>query len=821
MCRSKFDLKFLINAVIGAQAQDTFIDPQTDIVFQRYSVADGQTTGGFQFGYVLPTTSSTWDEYIGYMVGSRINGQGFTGFSHGGGMPASLLLVAWVDGEQVRTSFRWAGGYTEPEIYTGNATLTQIAHSINETHFTLTYRCQWCWYWNQEGAEGQNPPNSDFQLLGWAQADRSPNPPTSNEGSVIQHNNGFGLFGANPENARNSAYSSWAASATAEPTATATVTSTTSAVPTCTATTAPTETYDYIVVGAGAGGIPIADKLSEAGKKVLLLERGPTSSGRWGGEVRENWRPDWLDGTNLTRFDVPGLCNQIWVDSAGIACSDIDQMAGCVLGGGTAVNAALWWKPPAIDWDYNFPAGWKAKDLAAAVSRTFQRIPGTDHPSKDGKLYYQEGFNVLSTALSRAGWKSVTANKQPDLKNKTYSLTPYMFENGERGGPLATYLVTASKRSNFKLMTNASVRRIVRKGGHATGVELEGGNCYTINLTPNTGRVILSAGTFGSTKILFRSGIGPEDQLKVVAGSATDGASFINSTEWIKTPVGMNLNDHVNTDMIVSHPNVTFYDFYEAWTDPIPEDKDRYLANRTGILTQAAPNIGPVFWEEISGSDGVTRQLQYTARVEGPDSLDPHYMTISQYLGRGSTSRGRLTITPRLSMVVSDAPYLKTAGDKAAVIQGVANIQAALSKFPNLTFVYPAPNQTAEAYVNSIEVSSAKRRSNHWIGTSKIGTDSGVKGGTAVLDLNAQVYGTDNIHVVDASIFPGHVATNPSSLIVAAAEHAAARILALPKLRPQDKFSQCGGLSYDGPRNCVEGSKCTYFHDWLSQVCNI
>ncbi len=55
-------------------------------------------------------------------------------------------------------------------------------------------------------------------------------------------------------------------------------------------------------------------------------------------------KPAWLVGTNLTRFDVPGLCNQIWVDSNGIACTDTDQMAGCVLGGGTAVNAGLWWK---------------------------------------------------------------------------------------------------------------------------------------------------------------------------------------------------------------------------------------------------------------------------------------------------------------------------------------------------------------------------------------------------------------------------------------------------------------------------------------------
>lgn len=102
----------------------------------------------------------------------------------------------------------------------------------------------------------------------------------------------------------------------------------------------PNTAYDYIIVGSGAGGIPLADKLSEAGHKVLLIEKGPPSSGRWGGKRG----PTWLADTNLTRFDVPGLCNEIWHDSAGIACRDTDQMAGCVLGGGTAINAALWWK---------------------------------------------------------------------------------------------------------------------------------------------------------------------------------------------------------------------------------------------------------------------------------------------------------------------------------------------------------------------------------------------------------------------------------------------------------------------------------------------
>lgn len=60
-----------------------------------------------------------------------------------------------------------------------------------------------------------------------------------------------------------------------------------------------------------------------------------------------------------------------------------------------------------------------------------------------------------------------------------------------------------------------------------------------------------------------------------------------------------------------------------------------------------------------------------------------------------------------------------------------------------------------------------------------MGTDSGLNGGTAVVDTDTLVYGTDNLHVVDASIFPGIMTTNPSALIVAVAERASERILAL------------------------------------------
>ncbi|KAI2638902.1 hypothetical protein GGS26DRAFT_602501 [Hypomontagnella submonticulosa] len=776
----------------AAQTPIPYTDPATGIEFGTW--VQGEQT----IGMTLPEDALTKDatEYIGYLKCAS----GWCGMSHGisGQMTDALLLIAWPYEGQVLTSFRFATGYNMPGVYTGDAKLTQISSTVTDTGFELIYRCEGCFAWDQEGSVGSVKTTEGLLVLGHASATTIPtNPQCPAEIRFNQHEK-FGQFGAPLEGVGKAKYAEWAALATKTVNGDCgddTPGNPPTPVHACAKEMAG-QTFDYIVVGAGAGGIPIADKLSEKGHSVLLIEKGPPSTGLWGGSMK----PLWLQKTDLTRFDVPGLCNQIWVDSDGVACLDTDQMAGCVLGGGTAVNAGLWWKANPKDWDENFPAGWKNTDLRAATDRTFKRIPGTTRPSMDGELYMHQGFDVISNGLKAAGWKNVPVpNNAPTQKNHTYGATTYMFANGERGGPLSTYLATAAKRDNFALWMNTPVRRALRTGSHITGVELdctvEGGAFGTVNVTPNTGRVIVSAGTFGSAKFLFRSGIGPADQLEVVASSASDGKSFIAKDSWINLPVGYNLMDHVNTDTYFTHPSVVFYDFYEAWTSPIPEDKSKYLANRTGILAQAAPNIGPVFWDEITGADGVVRQLQWTARVEGEDRTNTSTtMIMSQYLGRGQTSRGRMTINPSLTTVVSTPPYLRDPNDKAAVIQGIENIRKALSPVKDLVFKLPTDNETTQAFVDAIEVTAAKRRSNHWMGTAKLGTDDGRKeNGTAVVDLNTKVYGTDNLFVVDGSIFPGMVTGNPSAMIVTAAEYAAEKILALAPTVPGKVTHNTGG----------------------------
>jgi cellobiose dehydrogenase (acceptor) len=341
----------------------------------------------------------------------------------------------------------------------------------------------------------------------------------------------------------------------------------------------------------------------------------------------------------------------------------------------------------------------------AATNRVFQRIPGTDHPSLDGKLYVQSGFDTIRQGLDNAKWTSVTANNVPDKKNRTYSHTPYMSSHGERGGPMATYLVTAAGRKNFQMWLNTSVERITRVGGHAVSLDVSpannGGRFGTVKLTPITGRVILAAGTFGTTKILFRSGIGPKDQLDIVASSA-DAKVMTNSTNWINLPVGKGLNDHLNTDTVISHPNVSYYDWPAAWNTPIEKDKVDYLTKRIGPLTQAAPNIGPMMWEEIKGPDGIVRQFQWTSRVEGSGGFDNgNTMTLSLYLGRGSVSRGQTTINKGLNMVVSTLPY-GDPNDLATVAIALDSMKSALRTIPGLTWLAPTLNQTGADYLKTV-----------------------------------------------------------------------------------------------------------------------
>ncbi|KAI2765472.1 CAZyme family AA3 [Penicillium roqueforti] len=129
-------------------------------------------------------------------------------------------------------------------------------------------------------------------------------------------------------------------------------------------------TYDYIVVGGGPSGIISAEKFAQAGKKVLLLERGVGPTVATGNNETLTW------DHSLTPIDLPGLSADIgsldvWNQ---YVCTDTAGTAACVLGGGVTVNymsVDMIAQPNEKHQVYSYPA-WNVKNqMRAGPVRTY------------------------------------------------------------------------------------------------------------------------------------------------------------------------------------------------------------------------------------------------------------------------------------------------------------------------------------------------------------------------------------------------------------------------------------------------------------------
>jgi len=201
-------------------------------------------------------------------------------------MTDSLLLVAWANGDKVMHSFRWIGSHIDPLPYDG-PTATTMYSSVNATHFKYTFRCQGCTKW--DSGSGWDP-TLDSTVFGWAISLGALADVTDTHTVLPFHSNGMGQYSANLAGAKSSLYQSWLDVAGVGGPASTTAPSSTTAAPSSSSAAAPIPSstsvlgeYDYIVVGGGAGGLVAADRLSESGATVLLIERGPPSTGEHGG----------------------------------------------------------------------------------------------------------------------------------------------------------------------------------------------------------------------------------------------------------------------------------------------------------------------------------------------------------------------------------------------------------------------------------------------------------------------------------------------------------------------------------------------------------
>lgn len=452
--------------------------------------------------------------------------------------------------------------------------------------------------------------------------------------------------------------------------------------------------------------------------------------------------------------------------------------SGCNIGGCSSINAGLFFEPPSSDWDTFHPAGWQSADVAASIQRLYARQPSTSVPSQDGALYEQSGYDAARTWLvDGAGYTETTDfNAQADQKQAVFGRPVYDYQNGQRGGPVTTYLQSALARENFLLQSNVTVRRAVRTGSTATGVlaTVDGAD-VTISLTA-TGRVVFSGGAIFSPSLLMHSGIGPGDVLSTMSQAGALDPSLAPSS-WINnSDVGSGLFDNPNTFIELTSPSVQSYTYsYDA---PIASDRDLYLKDRSGPYAFGGQTSA--FWTYINHTDSPPSGLQGTIGTAGAfDHTNGSTITLNIYGTSGMLSTGHVVVnqntnTGKFIPGPSGGIYYSDAAGRDAqdIAQFIHDIFSALDKSSSglepLTIAKDATVDQIKTYITTPS-SYAVGSVNHWSSSCRIGK---------CVDNATRVIGMDNLHVIDASIL-APLTVNPQFGVMVAGERGAELIKAL------------------------------------------
>ena len=518
-----------------------------------------------------------------------------------------------------------------------------------------------------------------------------------------------------------------------------------------------TTAWDYIVVGSGPAGIITASRLSEnTAKNVLLLEGGGPSYYVTGGRER----PAWLAGTSLSRVDVPGLYLSIFSNPSSLTCgNNVNAFGGCTVGGSSAINAGLFFEPPASDFDSYFPAGWKHADLVPSINRLYATQPSSDVPSQDKMQYLQSGYIAAKNwIVTKAGFTELSINANAARKNKVFGHPVYDYNNAQRGGPAISYMQKALTRSNFHLQSGAWVQRVVRNGNTATGVVANVSGVLTTYSLSAKGRVIVSGGALKSPELLMKSGIGDPAVLERLQKANKLGG--IPATSWINnTAVGAKLFDNPNTFIELSSPN--FQSYVYSYDNPPASDKALYLQHRSGPYSFASEIS--VFWDTVKRADGSLAGMQGTIGTAGYSGYqNSSTVTLNIYGTSGLKSTGKVVLdsnfVPGQSGVYYSNP--QDAQDIATFIRRIFDALPGTGITP-LNIPQSATQAQIAQYITTPSA-YAVGQVNHWSSSCRIG---------ACVDTNTMVIGMKNLHVVDGSIV-APLTVNPQMGIMIAAERA-------------------------------------------------
>ncbi|KAJ5345669.1 aryl-alcohol dehydrogenase [Penicillium brevicompactum] len=289
--------------------------------------------------------------------------------------------------------------------------------------------------------------------------------------------------------------------------------------------------FDYIVIGAGIGGLVISSRLSEDDTKILLIEAGP-------------------DCADDPRIEIPGLVTTLYGDKEldwgfisepqqHVNGRQIPQPRGRMVGGSSALNLSVIMYPSAQDFEAWKDLGnklWSAQAMAPYIQK-FHRYMAPDRavveqlglddyldPSNQGcsgplPVSFPSAYDVFNIAwnetFARLGWQD---SNDPILGIKMGGFTCPLSVNPESStrGSANAY---RTNRPSLTLLTETRVERILfaaedvaaedddsNEPRIATGFHVNGKGGQKVFSARK--EVIICAGSLQTPQLLEISGIG-------------------------------------------------------------------------------------------------------------------------------------------------------------------------------------------------------------------------------------------------------------------------------------------------------------------------
>ena len=340
--------------------------------------------------------------------------------------------------------------------------------------------------------------------------------------------------------------------------------------------------YDYIIVGAGSAGCVLANRLTADPKnRVLLLEAGGQDNWIWFhipvGYLFAigNPRSDWMFKTE---------------PEAGLNGRALSYPRGKVIGGSSAINAMIYMRGQAADYDHWRQlglTGWGWDDVLPLFRKQTDHFLGeSEHHGIGGEWRIEaprvqwELLDAFRKAAEEYGIKPIDDFNRGDNEGSAYFHVNQ--QKGRRWSSARGFLKPVLNRPNLRLETGCLVERVEFDGWRATGVTLAAERRDENRARERRGHPLGRLDRLGAASAAVRHRAGPRPAQPRHSGRAR--------------PAGrrQNLQDHLQIRMIHKVTGVkTLNETYHSLFGRALMGLD-YALRRRGPLTMAPSQLGAV-----------------------------------------------------------------------------------------------------------------------------------------------------------------------------------------------------------------------------------